>query len=382
MLVAVGIGAIVVVAVTDREPHPQFVLLGPQVPVEFDEDATIEPDASESDPRIEYPEALSELPSQPRELAIDPNSGDLWFVGSDYYNTTNHLYRYDVSTGQLLRRPIPAAGNGLFSPIAISSAGHVIVAEGALVLDVDPKGGYVEHELPPTGYITDMVLSDDDKAYVAKAYVAAIIELDLRTGEVSEIPLPGSMALVQQIELAGGQLWMAAPIATEDMPAQTAVLDLETGETELIPTQISTAVADWEGRVFVSRQVAPGVVAVDSRDGSIEAGPWTFTREHDGLSWAPERLASDNERGRIWMAGGGSGIVSIEPATGKEEYYPLPSVAETVQFSGSIRGCEGMEGCATGRPAFTSVGGIAVAPNGDLFFSDQSYNRIGIVHPR
>lgn len=81
------------------------------------------------------------------------------------------------------------------------------------------------------------------------------------------------------------------------------------------------------------------------------------------------------------MAGLGSGIVSVDSSTGGVEYYPLPSWATTQPFS-IPAGCAARGTCSPPRPAFTGVGGIAVAPNGDLFFSDQLYNRIGIVHPR
>lgn len=99
------------------------------------------------------------------------------------------------------------------------------------------------------------------------------------------------------------------------------------------------------------------------------------------MQWAPRLLAADKQRGRIWMAGGGSGIVALDQSTGAVEYYALPSAAESPTAHVPV-GCEDYGGCPPPRPTFTSVDGIAVAPNGDLYFSDGTYNRIGIVHPR
>lgn len=144
---------------------------------------------------------------------------------------------------------------------------------------------------------------------------------------------------------------------------------------------------DGQRTVFTSSQTSTAVVAVDERAATVEAGPWTFTREHDELQWNPALLAADKERGRIWAAGGGTGIVSIEPAIGREEYYPLPSSAETPVLGGWIGDAlpcptPDQEDCRRRTPFATSVDGIAVAPNGDLYFADATFNRIGIVHPR
>jgi hypothetical protein len=80
--------------------------------------------------------------------------------------------------------------------------------------------------------------------------------------------------------------------------------------------------------------------------------------------------------------------VSIELETGRDEYYPLPSTAETlpasIPFPWYLVNCPTPreEGCLPRYPSFTNVDGIAVAPNGDLYFADATFNRIGIVHPR
>lgn len=375
---------------SDSEPEPDASL---DLPV----GAKATPDASRVDANVEFPDALSGLSGSPTHLAVDPATGDLWFVLFSYGTTSsgdNALYRYSRSDGTVEARSIPASfGSELYSAIAVDSRGHVISAEGNVVLDVDPAGGYVQHPLSAEplnyiaqpgrlgAYVTDMAISADGKAYITRRYVAAVTELDLRTGSVREIPIPASMFLVRHIDLAGDMLWMTTRYSTEATPSVTAVLDLTNNSIETTSMKTSALVADGKGRVYFSTQTDPGVVAADATDASIVAGPWTFTREHDGLIWNPTLLAADEVHGRIWMAGGGSGIVSVDSSAGGVEYYPLPSWAETQPFSVPIH-CAERNDCPPPRPAFTHVGGIAVAPNGDVFFSDQSYNRIGIVHPR
>lgn len=400
MAVVAAVCAIAVIVVTQGGSDPPAIEFtsGQDIPPDLDPNARLEPPDSESDPNIEYPEAVSELLFPPSHLAVDPSTGDLSFVGFTYNGETNDLYHYTRSGDKLDRFEIPASnGSQFFSDIAVNSRGEVISAEGDLVLIVDPDGGYREIRLPPPEnfakrkgwdgtYVIDMELDGDDNAYLTRMNTAAITELDLQDGSVNEIPLDPSLGQFQKIALAGDQLWMTTIYATETTASTTAVMDVNTKTVEVTGIVTSALVDDGQGRVFVSRQTEPAVVAVDERDAALEAGPWTFTREHDGLQWNPRLLAVDKEQGRIWMAGGGSGIVSVEPSSGREEYYGLPSVAETMPFSAVqfLIPCPTPreDDCWNGRPSFTSVDGIAVGPNGDLYFADATFNRIGIVHPR
>jgi hypothetical protein len=148
-----------------------------------------EPNEFTSDPNIEYPEALSELMFWPGALATDASNGDLWFLAGTPDGMANQLVRYSASEGTLQRRTAPASA-GLYASMAVDSRGHVILAQGGFVLDVDPAGGHVEYEPSPGGYFTDVALSDDGKAYVSKEYVAVIIEIDLRTGDITDTRSP------------------------------------------------------------------------------------------------------------------------------------------------------------------------------------------------
>lgn len=224
--VVAALCAIVVIAVTDRgsDPSASESTSGQDVPPDLDANGRLEPPDSESDPNIDYPESMSELLFPPSDLAVDPNSGDLWFVGFTYNGETNDLYHYTPGDDKVERHEIPASnGSQFFSDIAVNSQGEVIVAEGGHVLIVEPNGEYRDLPLPPPEnhaqrkgwegtYVIDMELVGDDVAYITRMNTAAITELDLRDGGVTEIPLDSSLGQFQEIALAGDQLWMTTDL--------------------------------------------------------------------------------------------------------------------------------------------------------------------------
>jgi hypothetical protein len=127
--------------------------------------------------------------------------------------------------------------------------------------------------------------------------------------------------------------------------------------------------------MYLSTQGSSSLARADAKG----ATPVTIPAEKTSLSGLRDYLAVDDSRSRVWMAGG-AGITSLEISSGATEYYDLPVTAGVVPFS-IPASCPG--GCDfRPRDEITQIGGIAIAPNGDLFFSDKSFNRIGIVHPR
>jgi streptogramin lyase len=129
--------------------------------------------------------------------------------------------------------------------------------------------------------------------------------------------------------------------------------------------------------VYVSRTDVPGLSRADSLAASIQSidsGAAVLGRGLDLLSF-------DATRGMLWMASDSSGgIVSLDTASGEAYYYGLPSFQNTRRITGGII-CQ-FQPCRSPSGSVTRLGDIAVAPNGDVYFSDMSYNRIGIVHPR
>jgi len=322
-------------------------------------------------------------------LAVDPKTGDLWFVIFTYNGATNELYHYDSGSATLEKRSIPASsGSEFFSAIAVDGRGHVISAEGNMVLDIDPAGGYTELRLPEPAnyvrqpgwdgtYVIDMALSPDGTAYLSRMNTAAITVLNLDTGQTNEIPVSPSLGQFYFIELAGDQLWMTTWADTSVAPSQTAVLNLENAQTELTQVKSVAIAADDDGNIYTSVQGSGGLSRMDSNSAAAE--PLAVSSE--GLNGLRDFVEVDSARGIIWMAGG-SGIVSLAPSTGKEERYRLPSWTEAETAPLSIPAPCLLQECNLSGPATTTIGGIAVASNGDLYFSDKSFNRIGIVHPR
>jgi streptogramin lyase len=340
------------------------------------------------DENVEFPSVLSELPGLPTHLAVDPKSGDLWFVLFNYGGGTNDLYRYRKSTGKLDTRPVPASGGSeFFSAIAVDSRGHVIIAEGSLVLDVDPDGGYEQLDLPvPENlavqpgwdgtYVIDMVLSEDGKAYLTRMNTAAITEFDLPSGSVREMPISKDLGQMYFIALAGDSLWMTTWLDTEATASKTAVMDAKTGVAESTGLKTSVIAADSRGQIYVAETAPSGLSRITSDRAAAK-----LAAEPAALGRGQDFLVAETNGSRIWMAADSSGtIMSRDVTTGKVESYVLPYFSETVDVSVPIA-CA-IFGCGGDKGSVTRLGDIAVAPNGDLYFSDMSYNRIGVVHPR
>jgi hypothetical protein len=341
------------------------------------------------DENVEFPPALSDLPNPPSQLAVDRKSGDLWFVMFLYGGGTNDLYHYSAADGTLEKRPIPAStGSEFFSAIAVDARGHVILAEGDTVLDIDPEGDYKALPLPAPAnfarqpgwdgtYVIDMALSEDGKAYLTRMNTAAVTEVNIASGEVREIPVPPRFGQMYFLELAEGSIWMTGWVDTAAAPSQTIILDLKTGDAESQGMKTAALAAAPGGEVYLSRTDGAGLsraAAAGSRVDSLAADEGVLGR---GLYF----LAVDAGGSTVWMAADSSGaIVSLESSSGASARYDLPSWNKTTWISVPIA-CI-VQPCPTPRGSVTRLGDIAVAPNGDLYFSDMSFNRIGVVHPR
>jgi streptogramin lyase len=386
-LLAAGAGAMAAITTPWSSPFEDDVGLEGPVRADLDYGANSRLEQASVDPAVEFPEALSELPNPPTHLAVDPKTGDLWFVLFQYNGETNDLYRYRSDTQSLTKQSVPAGtGSELFSAIAVDSRGHVISAEGDVVLDVDPAGTYRTLSLPPPvnlakrpgwdgTYVIDMALSDTGRVYLTRMNTAAVTELDLGTGATREIPVPASLGQLHYIELSGTEIWMTTWADTATAPVQAAVLSLDDGGIHPVAAKGIAFGAARDGTMYLSTQGSSSLARADAKG----ATPVTIPAEKTSLSGLRDYLAVDDSRRRVWMAGGG-GITSLEISSSATEYYDLPVTAGVVPFS-IPASCPG--GCDfRPRDEITQVGGIAIAPNGDLFFSDMSFNRIGIVHPR
>jgi len=387
-LIAAGAGVVVAVTTPWSSPAEEvFDTANEPAVADLDYGANSRLEPASADPDVEFPSVLSELPNPPTHLAVNPD-GDLWFLMFTYDGTANDLYRFSAEKGTLESQAIPAStGSELYSDIAVDSRGHVISAEGNVVLDIDPGGGYKALPLPaPVNvtiqsgregtYVIDMALSRDDKAYLTRMNTAAITELNIRTGETREIPVPVELGQFYYIALAGDDIWMTTWADTEQVPTQTAVLSLANGEVQGVSTKSVAFGADQHGRVYASTQGGSGLMWADSKGATQVSVPGSAR----SLSGLLDFIVVDDERGRVWTAGG-EGITSRDVSSGKTDHYILPIIDNAVPIH-IPSSCLGVKCDFTPKTEITHVGGIAVAPNGDVYFSDKGYNRIGVIHPR
>jgi virginiamycin B lyase len=153
--------------------------------------------------------------------------------------------------------------------------------------------------------------------------------------------------------------------------------------------------------------------AYSQRVGTFDVGRHSFSEYNlsvetpPGVVGSPVGLAVDHE-GKVWVADhGGSWIVRFDPVTGMTTHYPtrmppadvyplsipnglLIDSEDKIWFSehggnsiGSLSADREMmvEYTIPSGPLSTSLW-IALAPNGDVWFAEWAYNKIGVVHTK
>jgi streptogramin lyase len=343
------------------------------------------------DPAVQFPAALADLPFSPTHLAIDQTTGDIWFMEFTYAER-NTLYRYSERTDKLESFPVPASkGSELYSAIAVDSRGHVISAEGFVVLDFDPATEtYKEYPLPQESpyenqligdrqFIADMALSDGGLAYVSQLDVAAITEIDLESGSIKELPLPKDFGQADDITVVGETLWVANVSDIDGgPPAQMGSLDLASGQFTLVQGK-TTAIDAGAGQVYavtwhpgstVATVAGPGLAPViDAADDEAAFA--------SSLSGTMGHVVVDRKSGRVWAtAEHASAVVRVEPSTKSVRSYLLPSY-EAMVFAHCPEGFGAP--CPASTVVNTRVRGLSVSPSGDLWFSDGTRNRTGVI---
>ncbi len=354
------------------------------------------------DPAVEFPGTLSDLPNPPSHLAVDPRTGDLWFLIFTYDGKSNTLYRYTASDGKVETFDIASSsGSELYSAISVDSRGHIISAEGSVATDFDPSSGkYTQVSLPePTAKtvayspsdgpsIMDMALAEGGLAYLSRMNVPAITELDLSTGKSRELPYPSSFGPAQDIELAGDSLWMTSVWNFAGLSAaQTGRISLTTGEFAALGPGTTAISASANGQVLgvrASSQEAPVAGVVEVSAAGLAAMPVPSGSDEAEMARGlgiRDFIAVDPGTGAAWVTGEGSESIFLVNGGAVREYklpvYGTAAVRCDVDSSATI-GPSGRGPCEVRLK--TQVRGLAVAPNGDVYFSDATLNRIGVIH--
>ncbi len=366
-----------------------------------------EPQIVAADPAVEFPRALADLPNPPSHLAVDPSTGDLWFMVFAYGGVSNTLYHYSPANGNVETFAIPRSnGSELYSAIGVNARGHIIFAEGSVVTDFDPgTAKFTQTDIgepqtatvpysPPDGtQILDMALGEGRIVYLSRINVPAVTEFDLATGKKREIPYPSSFGPAYDIELSGATLWMTSRWGIEGISEpQTGWIDLATGAFTAAGPGMTALARSADGRLFGIQANTAMSMAVLGWVTDKGLTPLIFASDADkALATGGLGLfdyVAVNQRGDVaWVAGWGSeSIARIDTRTGAVHAYKLPVYETSLSFAPRCPAAlanlpsPSPDPCLAIRRLNTQVRGLAVAPNGDVYFSDATLNRVGIIH--
>jgi streptogramin lyase len=176
---------------------------------------------------VQWPPALSSLPSQVADMAVD-NSGALWFpvleLADDGAAQSNLLYKYDSTTGITRTIPLPGeVGSPFLGRIEMGRGGRdgkVVVAWENTLVEVDPRSGdvhrlslrtdvtkVVSHGQPPTTYIHDIAVDHEGTIWVTRDHYPYLIAIHA-DGSAKEFPLPDGAGTPELLAVDGaGRIW-------------------------------------------------------------------------------------------------------------------------------------------------------------------------------
>ncbi len=367
-----------------------------------------------ADPAMRFPDGLQSLPGLSYDLVVD-STGGLWWVqfggmepegsapgqydpytGQADKTVESALVRYDPDTGQTENHAIPASGVGtpLMSSLAMDGRGHVVWAEHNLVVDFDPgTGKYQSYTLGDAqfahvfvkedgSWITDMAVMGNT-AYISRANVAAITAIDLEAGKIGEMPYPASFGQVDGLAAGLDSIWLTA---SYDMPGQwiagTGWLDPATGEFTVEKEQPTAYAEAPDGSATFA--VVPSTGVVQRRKGPESFEPLSSsladriraTGDEPWFDFGGDKLAVDPSGEAVWVASNQIDQILRVSLAGDVEAFNLPV---TMNWAGFPCGSPDLCDDPRLKELHFVVRGLAVAPNGDVYFGDGY--RIGVITP-
>jgi sugar lactone lactonase YvrE len=336
----------------------------------------------DGDPRITFPAELSGLGVSIEKLAID-QAGNVWVPAFSGGDSGHALYRYDPVDRLVAKFALPdRPGSALSSGVGVSPEGEVVLAYGGIVTVMDPvTGAFRTYDLPgeaePGGdvstHVTDLAVGPDGAAYVTRENVMAVTEVDLKTGAISELPITDKTGRLFDVEVADQDIYVAYWVHGGDL------YDGSTGGTRVLRLSSDGTQQELEGSTWALAATSDGIYSIDLK-GEVRAyrdRSSTATPETQVLAAAIDgRIAIDANTGNVWVSGREADLIAlwdrVSPSVSTFE-LPLYEVAGHLIFCPVGAECKNVT-------MHTAVGALAVAPNGDLYFTDNTMQRIGVIH--
>jgi DNA-binding CsgD family transcriptional regulator len=329
--------------------------------------------------KIEFPDHLAEglgivgIPLRaPTDLAIGPD-GDLWvtWVGSDGKAV---LARNPADTTSVSLYGVPISVRGIDAFVEIDAKGRPVVGSGGQVAVIDPKTlEYKTISMP----VAQMLVLDveGESAFVVPwetdGLALTVASADLETGVVSEIAVPSSFGGVDGIELSPDAIWLLKTADGPNATSRIGRLDRETGDLQVIDRKVRSAGVYGDGLVVVTWD-PDSVVLVDSA-GQVTPVQVDSLAPYLSVLGIEVPIALDGPN--AWIADITQRFVSrIDISSGDAEVILLPSYQMATNDS-----CPRGADCPDTVTVFTHITATAVSPGGDLYFTDATRQRVGVI---
>jgi hypothetical protein len=385
MVAAIAAGAGVALAHVRSDDHadapPVIGLSGDAEAADVVSEMPSKIGGSALDERIVFPEVLGDLPAPPGRLLADA-VGRLWIpLYLDGYSDAV-VYRYDLRTGELESIDLPDdSGSWLFSGLDMAPDGSIVLAYGSTVVVVDQNEASIraQFKLPEVPrravvqtydeghWVTDASVGPDGILYVGRMNASSLTTVDLLTGTVSEIEIPASFGPVERVEAGAKGVFISDRFGGVDTDSQSALLTID-GDLVSTGRGITEYVRDGSsGAIAVSADRSLVRLIVDESGSVSKASVAESAAQY--LSGVHDAIAGDDFSG-LWVAGRGTEAI-VHITDGGVDVFTLP--IQNVTNSCPLDVTCDVEG------SHIHVAGLAVLPDGSVFFSDASNLRIGLI---
>jgi streptogramin lyase len=341
--------------------------------------------ATEGSPEVSFPAGLSDLGGQPAGLAFD-RDGVLWYIAT---NESGRLVLGKISSqGIVDRLVLPGEGGGL-ARLGMIDGQSPVIATGQQILIVDPKSvDYRVLKLPDVadsaalasdiapsaaGRVTDLKI-DGRIAYVSRFGMNSITRVDLDSGEALEIVVDPAFGGFDNFVIEKGNIWL---LKTGDTPggppSQLGVIRNGQSRVDIVSQRVRSAVATGDGITAIGWN-PDGVFRVgsDGQSENVQVEPLASFFSRLG----PEARIVEASAGQFWITDVTSNSVAwLNTTSGETKLFELP----TWSIDQSRFNCPYGVDCSGVEVGGAHLDSAAVAPNGDLYVADDTFNRIGVI---